>query len=1530
MLSLYALMRLALSRSSLREQRELLFAKTDPNDPQNPSVPGNEQHEEDRNPETNRTLDDERLVERETKKTGVQISSIIRTLDSQEIFERLGAELKNGEVFDRLFTHEESTKGIDLSSIATRSGIAIYMSERESVLPQGTPREVFSAILDFDTKDGLPIGAKRTFIEMLLRASPGITAAFARSTVTRIQDYEEQQAAIETARTRFEKEEMLGIIGAEGMAVASRLSLEQIPTIRDAVNEIGAKRPLTMDQVREIYTTLDNVSEAMRKTREFGNRYWGTAKVLPAEEDEKRKLEYLQHLKEQARDLSRLLSIQLRLGAQETVQGLEEGAAAAMKQPKATGMEDEIQRSAADPGMRALTLIAKVDDPENDLVQDPNNPNFTSLSDEFLREEEQHLATLESIQKDAGQLLKRWKSPEGFKDETRDRQERRAWAGRCLEMLETVLTDTELSQETRGSLERLQEQLRDPKVLDAFSEEEMAREEYVLGTLLKRGENAFLEAQREGHAIEQTVHQQIEKSSLVQWAEERQQEVTTLEGSLTALLTHPVCTELNVDEQLQEYARDLHGNLDLLMNEKIPAQRRQEMALRIGAQMQHWRTALERVRALEQATQSPIPSEGNALVVFLSDAQYQAKFHLASSRACYSEGKIFIRRTPDLTPQETDRLVRHEKAHALIAVLSEQSHLLPELMESAFGELTDEQWQLLEEQRARWGVPSREEMRAEYRRLNPTMPEALLNARADAHYRHLLLNEAAVSGALAPTGHADSTILDQIRPTKAGSDVNAPAFTLHETDEPPPPDVDAEAMTTAPAATGAYNAHEDLEAIERMVNGIQTFGNAYGSPDGGRHHNPLFKKQADEIVGSGSGDGGYMDVLNQLKYIHTNGATRTGVAVDPQHNTKYKETVLQFKEHVKKTHDKVDKLEKIFAEIAEEPMSKKRTISEKLGIQWLCALDIMRIFKEFKDDVEGIWHAIQDQKTADAKAGWTKKLPINIPGTNIKIPIIGKYTERLPHYTERARNSKELERVKKWEDSFTNLDAEELLDVIGKTPTRDQLRASIELLVKKGRMSWGDPRVWKALNEKSHYKMPMGPCERDETLRDKWLHKLISDVWKDKDMFNEWMTGNNGNFDKHKQSYTHEADNFANIAGKTAYELHVMLKTYVECHDEGGNLKKPLPEEVNPHHFEELLTYSMRNGKMSMEQKIYYLIQGVASGFLPLERLRVIAGDKGGILLKFPFLDYFYQRHNTLPEIRSIAARITERGSDGKSTFLPGAKTTMFMRLVILRDQKARERISKALDKGAEGLDHEDIPYIATEIDWVKMGGLLDVMSGGRSKVSKEGWKNAYVGFNEKFKVYAHLAKLAKEKQALFTEEDAGDLAQSIGAYLVMDNQMMRAVKLKNGGMISLSREALENERPVANPNMRTADYRNRSRDFIFDLVGRLGMQDSDLGVKDLTLKQFLANRDRDQRTITSEEQDKIEKAKEPFITALAKKIATSEGTKTLMDVLSEFEDGPVAQERVFLDGQIENLDESEMRKYHGEFTQRYHSIVGQ
>ncbi|MFH1444610.1 MAG: hypothetical protein ABIG34_04470 [Candidatus Peregrinibacteria bacterium] len=1520
MLSLYALVRFALSRSPLREQRELLFANTDPNDPQNDP----EQREQG---ERNVPQEDRRSpIEEGTRQSHIEIQDLLHNLDAQQIMEEMKQHLEHPETFASLFDREETLEQANVYEVADRTGLLRTLEGEIPLHAKDAPQVLLEKILDYDRNKGLPTAVKRDFVRALIESNSQVTAALSYGLCHRLDTYTEQQRIIEASRPF-----LMQRAGPDGMALAAKIAMGTV-TLREAVNAVSKKRPMTMDQIRELRMTLDNASEALRITEDFGVRFWGESGAKP-EHDEERRKAYLRGLKEETQKLAKLLSLQVRQGVDETVSRLEEHAGRIRSQVHGVPEDSFFKRerelverlkkvNAALDSKRTLPLPENLDDPE-----------FPGQLREYIRQRERAVSTLSSIQHDADVLMQKRES-EGTQEETQELKEREQWANRCLHLIDGVLTDPDLSEETRSTVLQFQNLLRmkngrlNPEVVAAFGEEEMTREEYVLRTLLERGEVTFVNAQREGSRIAETVSGELDKAGVAAWAAERKREIKQLKTSLTASLTHPICKEFEIVSQLQEYAQYIERQLTLLGNEKIPEAQRRDMATRTGTQIEHWRTALELVRTLERQTSGEIPPEGNEIVVFLSDQEYLKKFHLKTSRACYREGKIWIRRTPDLSSADIARLVHHEKAHALFDILSEQSHLLPELLESSFGELTTENWALLEQQGERWGVPTREEVRAEYRRLNPAMPEELLQARADAHYRRLLLNEAAVSGALAAAGQEDRKIFESLR--SQSPHMVTPEFTLHVTEDQPPM-IDNDTMAEAPPDSTSYSAHEDLEEIDSMVNSIRTFGEAVGSKKAaGINYLPQVAAQVAQIIGTGS-DGGLKDILAQLQTIYQDGKTRDGNRIDPATNPVYRETVTNFKSHVAKIHKQIQDIDHKISDISDVPQSKKGTISQKLGVQWLCILDIMRIYKEIAEDVVGIWTSIQDRKTAETKAGLTKNLPSKIPGTNTLIPILGKYTERLHHYNERRKNQLELDRVKKWEDSFKNLDAEELLNLIDSTPTLDQLKASIGLLVEKGRMDWNDERVWKALNEKSKYQMPFGPCKRSEVLRDKWLHKLISDIWRDKDKFNEWVTSNSSNYDKHKKEYSHEADNFSNIAGQAAHELATILQKYEECTK--ARPRKPFPEEVNPHHYEELLHYAMRNGKMSMEQKTYYLVRGIASGLMPLERLRALAGESGELLMKFPFLDYFYQRHNSLSDIRKIAQRITEvDSSSGKPTFLPGIKTTMFLRLVLLRDAKARERMSKAMDRVAEGLDHEDAPYFATEIDWLKMRNLLGVVSGDRKKVTVEGCKNSYMGFNEKFKMYAYLARMAQETGApIFRTTDIEDITQSITAYLYFDNQMMRATEVTRG-MPSLTENQL-NEGTVSNPAVRTSDYRTRTRDFIGELIQGLGMQDFKVRVDDKTeisMSDFIASERRDREGTSSEKQKIICPGvgsfaiTEQFMKAISQKIRSNPGVlRNLLISMSSKDFGTGG----FLDsGTKEGADGALNLE---SFTQRYHSITG-
>ncbi|MDD5623524.1 MAG: hypothetical protein PHI23_02335 [Candidatus Peribacteraceae bacterium] len=1526
MLSFAELMRFALRGSPTRERREIMLAGKKDDKPQ--------PEDQARTPEGQepvRTLDDSQLVEVETRDTQAKISEILRVLDSQDMFESLRDPQAGRETFDQLLAHEETTAETNLSAIAQQAGIAPTMAEHDSPLPEGTPREVLSAILKFDEGHSqvLTSEMKRSFLEGLLRASPRVAAAFAHSALDRLAGYENLQERIETAREFLKGKG----VEAEGMGQATQIALKTV-SLQEGIEAVQRVKPDIRPE--EIRDTLNSASIALRKTQEYGSRYWQENRDLfaPTEEGDINRKEYLTRLRTQARDLCRLVNIQVRTGAQETAQRIEESTENVLKRTREADLEDDVQASAADPGMRALELLKRADDPTNDLPQNPDHPDFRELTGNFLEEMEMQLAELASVQRDAGLLSKRWEE-HGTAGEQKERAGREAWLARCRPMIALASGDSTLEPDTRRWLTELQGRLESPAYVFSLTEQERDDFEMKLAVLCDRGQHYLAARRGEAQEIEGRLDAELRQpdTTLLRWIEGKEQDLTAEEQRLKSLMVHPICGALHLAEQVQAKLARARAQAEPVKSDlrsqtpRMSAKIAHELTRPLGFLLEQMRTAEKALGNLEEQTQDEHIEHGSAVIEILPKEEHERLY--GKTRGVYHRGKIHLRqRQPDETLEDFRKTVTHEKAHFIIAIFAEQSSLLPTLIDEPAEQMQQQSpatFQALEARGGAWGI-TREEARRDFAEQAQALSPELLAHRVERRYRNNLVEEALVRNALREEGirtqddevFAALTALEQTPPQQRAA-AEEPESMKKLTDEELY-NLNAQAMAEGgeggeehqQRGENFYDAKEDLEAIDRMITNIRTFGEAY----------PKYQEQVAAVLG---GENGYRENYNELLHIYEHSETRAGQQVDPSHNTLYERTVKEFMAHVTKTNKKVKDLDAEFSDITETEAAVKPTLSQKLGIQWLCIYDVIRIYEEFKEDVHLIWKSMQDEKTSNTKAALTKNLPVKIPGTNIKIPILGNYTVRLSHYTERRRNQLELDRVKKWEDAFTNLDAEELIKFIGETPTKDQLRASIELLVKKGRMNWGDHRLWKALNEKSKYKMPFrfgdntGPCDRDPVLRDKWLHKLISDIWRDKDMFDQWMTGNDGNYDKEKKSYTHAADNYSNIAGQMSHELKFILEKFVDYRTNRPG--EVLPEEVNPHHYEEILHYAMRNGKMSMEQKFYHLVRGVATGLLPLSRLRVLAGERGELLMKFPFLDYFYQRHNTLAEVKRVADQITETDEKGTATFEPGTKSTMFIRLILLRDQKARERMSKAMDRVAESLDHEDIPYLATDIDWAKMQRLLGVISGDRSKMTTEGMKNAYVGFNEKFKVYANLAKLAEDGQATFTDADVQDLAQSLAAYVFLDNQAMRAVNLVRG-QVSLTRAHLETEGPVTNPSLRTSAYRNRTRDFVWELAAAVGMSDADLNVEGLTLRDFLATRERDEHELTEEMRGKVTKATPFFCRAFEQKIMSN--SDVFRRKLIAFEGGSFASGKSFLDS---GCSERGPGFNHNEFRERYPTV---
>ncbi len=455
------------------------------------------------------------------------------------------------------------------------------------------------------------------------------------------------------------------------------------------------------------------------------------------------------------------------------------------------------------------------------------------------------------------------------------------------------------------------------------------------------------------------------------------------------------------------------------------------------------------------------------------------------------------------------------------------------------------------------------------------------------------------------------------------------------------------------------------------------------------------------------------------------------------------------------------------------------------------------------------------------------------------------YLNELADEFGRRSNASELEEVKHWKDSLEDYDSYVLQEMLGHMHNPDIMRAIIELLVSRGRLDWNDTHFWHALDHISNYNMPIEACKNDDVLRDKWLLKIITDIWNDKEHFYQWRRENDSNYDSGMSKFTQQVDQLSNVAKGLDGELERELRLWEE-HKESHQPYTELSSEVNPHKYEKVLMYAIENGKMTMEEKVYYLIRGVASELISIDRLRVLAGETGGVLNKFPILDYFYKKNNTLPEVIALAKRLQE--SDPKKKFKPGSKTTLWIHLEALRDEGTRQRFSKASSgTRLENIDHEDIPTVITTMDYQGINAITGAISGDRMQLSPEARKNAYTGFSTKFLALSRLAQLDKDNISKFSESDALELAKAITSAIHYDNILTGSTD--ENKRAKLSWEEINQTKAISSDGHLVKDVRNGNNKFIkalFDEIQfdwkafeeKIGYKDPEIGDNKWTAKE--------------------------------------------------------------------------------------------
>jgi hypothetical protein len=512
-------------------------------------------------------------------------------------------------------------------------------------------------------------------------------------------------------------------------------------------------------------------------------------------------------------------------------------------------------------------------------------------------------------------------------------------------------------------------------------------------------------------------------------------------------------------------------------------------------------------------------------------------------------------------------------------------------------------------------------------------------------------------------------------------------------------------------------------------------------------------------------------------------------------------------------------------------------------IQFVSIMDVVKTFKQMGEDIKRMWERRGASKQAALGLGLTSWIPKNVP-----------YGGRLQDEFKRRDKEAEQKEVNEWKEKLDEFDSYDLLDMLGQIRNRDQAKAIFILLTERGRMDWNDEKVWATLNAFSIYNMPIEACKNNDVLRDKWIHKLTSEIWDDKDLYTKWRQSNDGAVDSGKKNFTALVDQLSNVKGGLEGELKNQLQLWKQ--KEAG----VTPPDLNPHLYEEILEYSMRNGKMTMEQKLFYLVQGVRHGLLSIDRLRTLAGEKGGILNQYPWIDYFYKKNNSLDAVIALGERLEE-----SDPFEPGPKTTLWLHLEVMRIESTRQRISKAISgTRAENLDHEDVPSLVANADWVNIDRMTGMVSGTREKLSPEAVRNAYTGFGTKFKALARLVQMEEKGIARFTEKDMAEAAKSIVAYIHMDNIFTR--NASKGDRPQLTWDVIDNQEGPSTSNLTVGAYRTPQNQFVSDVIRDSNFdfkQDSSIkNADDLIRRETLSGEKSRKEYSTKEQEERYEDTK--------------------------------------------------------------------
>lgn len=478
----------------------------------------------------------------------------------------------------------------------------------------------------------------------------------------------------------------------------------------------------------------------------------------------------------------------------------------------------------------------------------------------------------------------------------------------------------------------------------------------------------------------------------------------------------------------------------------------------------------------------------------------------------------------------------------------------------------------------------------------------------------------------------------------------------------------------------------------------------------------------------------------------------------------------------------------------------------------------------------------------------------------------GVYKELEADFIADSRNL-EKEKVGKVKETLKEYSSFMLKEELYKTISPDWARAILELLSGKGEIRWDDRNMWESLDRVTKGKGGYVYKEMD-------LEKVIDKQWGE-GFFHELRSGNDGKYNKTRGDFMEQAERLAGDPNNTG-GLEGACRNLLLKHMRG--------EYVNPAEYEGYLAYSIKNGKMSVQDKIYFLVMGLGArgqapeipGWkFPIDaKSGRVAGDtllatdrysklESEFLATFPLIDYFLTDVPRLKEDGTYFYRINEKTGKKepvKGPALKGNWIDMVNRISapdfqqqalqtdadpnklfeskynevfntwidrdMVWDEHFRVRLAEKASSNVSRWDHDDFHFFGPIISEGNISQLARYQGGGEQKASIAGLKNTYAGFNNYIKnTFKYLDDAVKENNIESADANSRRMVNLLRSFTRFDSIMSKRFEPNSPNYTRLGDRELSSP-PGVDSSRNASEHKGEVNLFMEKLCREIGLGD--------------------------------------------------------------------------------------------------------